>query len=245
MHHDRRYPATSHRVPAAPSSVALDDQFDAMTTNVPTEFPTTEWNDEDDGRPEYEESVSGYRNYVTEMERMLGGEVDLQVAGRRSSDVSVATRRARRSSPEVVRSPGRSRLGMDQYGDEESVRQVSGRRASVELVEHRVIEDGPQRTISLWREKVARSSLSGTKVEEEVRSEAGSHTHRRMPSGESYRRVTEEYTRPKERESYERSEVRSSSSFLYPTCKRPSCIVHGGDAPTPGWWNSADLPPSI
>ena len=56
--------------------MALDDRFDAMTTEVPTEFPS-EWNEEDRNRHgvrrDYEESISGYRNYVTEMERMLGG----------------------------------------------------------------------------------------------------------------------------------------------------------------------------
>ena len=96
-------------------------------------------------------------------------------------------------------------------GSIDNVRQVSGRRASMELVEHRVMEDGPQRTISLWREKVAQSSLggSGSRGEDEGRSEVGSHSHghshRRMPSGESY--GSREYSRTRTDVGYERSEV--------------------------------------
>ncbi|THH29229.1 hypothetical protein EUX98_g4975 [Antrodiella citrinella] len=200
---------SSRRPPPPPTSVALDDRFDAMTTEVPTEFPA-EWHDDRERGPrhDYEESVSGYRNYVTEMERMLGGEVDLQVTSRRDSTASVTTRRVRRNSPEALRSPGRSKLGMGQFGSMDNVRQVSGRRASMELVEHHVMEDGPQRTISLWREKVAQSSLSGSKADDDVRSEVGNHVHRRVPSGESYgsRRKGEEYARSRTDSVYERSE---------------------------------------
>jgi len=200
------YQSSSRRPPAPPTSVALDDRFDAMTTEVPTEFPT-EWNDDHERggpRRDYEESVSGYRNYVTEMERMLGGEVDLQVTSRRDSTASVTTRRVRRNSPETLRSPGRSRLGMGQFGSMDNIRQVSGRRASMELVEHRVMEDGPQRTISLWREKVAQSSLSGSKAEDDMRSEVDNHVHRRVPSGESY--GSRRNARSRADSGYERSE---------------------------------------
>ena len=67
----------------APTSLPLDDNFDAYTTEVPTEWhPGDHDHDHDDrdherdGHPEYDESVSGYRNYVTEMERMLSGQMD-------------------------------------------------------------------------------------------------------------------------------------------------------------------------
>ena len=56
--------------PAPPTSIPLDDNFDAPTTEVPTEWAIG------DPHPEYDESVSGYRNYVTEMERMLAGKLE-------------------------------------------------------------------------------------------------------------------------------------------------------------------------
>lgn len=65
---------------AAPTSIPLDDNFDAYTTEVPTEWHAGDHdhgrNHEQDGHPEYDESVSGYRNYVTEMERMLSGQME-------------------------------------------------------------------------------------------------------------------------------------------------------------------------
>ncbi|PIL22685.1 hypothetical protein GSI_15378 [Ganoderma sinense ZZ0214-1] len=75
-------------ISAAPTSIPLDDNFDAYTTEVPTEWHPGDHDhdhgdDQDrdrdrerDGHPEYDESVSGYRNYVTEMERMLSGQME-------------------------------------------------------------------------------------------------------------------------------------------------------------------------
>ena len=125
-----------------------------------------------------------------------------------------------------MRSPTRSRLGYNQFGSVDNSRQVSGRRASMELVEHRVMEDGPQRTISLWREKVAQSgSMGGSRVgvDDEMKSEVSSPSHRRIPSGESYgsRRTGEEYSRSRG-DSYERSEV-SRTYRLDFICELISC----------------------
>ena len=91
----------------------------------------------------------------------------------------------------------------------ENARQVSGKKGLIELVEQRVLEDTPARTISLWRERVAQSSVNGDLVDgatgtnnPDAQSEANSHArvyanrrrgsdavqgldrgHRRMPSG--------------------------------------------------------------
>jgi len=49
------------------------------------------------------------------------------------------------------------------------------------LVQRKIIEDGPERTITIWREDVAASSGGGP-ADDEVRSEAGSHAGRKLPS---------------------------------------------------------------
>ncbi|KAI8978741.1 hypothetical protein BD414DRAFT_579877 [Trametes punicea] len=68
------YPYRSPNAPPAPpTSIPLDDNFDAPTTEVPTEWALRSHGD---GHPEYEESVTGYQNYVVEMERMLAGQME-------------------------------------------------------------------------------------------------------------------------------------------------------------------------
>jgi len=95
----------------------------------------------------------------------------------RSSTASVTMRRIRCLSPQRVKSPSnRSMVG---YASVDT-RKVHGKKASMELVEHRIMEDGPQRTVSLWRERVARST-GGSIVDDDARSDANSHAHRRMP----------------------------------------------------------------
>lgn len=70
----------------------------------------------------------------------------------------------------------------------------SGSRSGWEryrMVEHKVLEDGPERTISVWREEVAKSSdgdgstLAGDVDEFGRRSEVDSHAHRRRASTSS------------------------------------------------------------
>lgn len=186
--------SSRRRPPPPPTSVALDDRFDAMTTEVPTEWGVRHVGD-GHGR-DYEESISGYQNYVNEMERMLGGEVDLQVTNTRNSTASVTMRKIQPRRSESSRtmnastgvmSPGgdgKGRRGLGGVANIENVRQVTGRKGAVELVEHKIMEDNHQRTISLWRERVAQSNASRS-AEDEVQSEINGPTHRRINSGDA------------------------------------------------------------
>ncbi|CAL1712240.1 unnamed protein product [Somion occarium] len=193
----RRYGST-RRPPAPPTSIALDDRFDQMTTEVPTE-----WNVGGGNGRDYEESISGYQNYVNEMEMMLGAQVDVEEERVRDSTASVTTRRVRRASPETCRSPlaGGGRRSLSGFASMDNIRQVHGRKASVDLVEHRILEDGPNRSISMWRERVARSNATedSGRIPGDVRSETNSHAHRRLPSASSQARRAygQEYGRPR------------------------------------------------
>lgn len=169
-----------------------------MTTEVPTE-----WNVGGGGHGrDYSESISGYQNYVNEMERMLGAQVELEEERIRDSGASVITRRIHRASasPETTRSPlaGGGRRSLSGFASMDNIRQVSGRKASVDLVEHRILEDGPHKSISMWRERVARSNAEeNARYMDDGRSETNSHAHRRVPSASSQPRrgYAPEYTR--------------------------------------------------
>ncbi|KAI0667680.1 hypothetical protein C8Q78DRAFT_993986 [Trametes maxima] len=270
----------------APTSIPLDDNFDAPTTEAPTEWAPLSARHGRDGHPEYDESVTGYQNYVVEMERMLEGQMESAAraqeayrdrdrdrgrqrelplplpppphprsqisppppsqgvrspaleytsngkgsgggGGRRAStspalrriDTTLSesawgssTRPGRRTHqhpyphrrqhspapappPPPPMSPGRA------APQPENARQVSGKKGRIELVEQRVLEDSAARTISLWRERVAASSVGGSRCgdsaidgsggggdngrgrRDEERNEVGSHMHRRVPSG--------------------------------------------------------------
>lgn len=224
--------------PAPPTSIPLDDNFDAYTTEVPTEWGRVDEYDRD-------ESVSGYRNYVTEMERMLAGQMDnaprvnghyhtehqqldtvQSQAQTHDSGRPGTLRRSNTSVSESVR--GSSRLGESRRGaggrsfgssqqpqqqqhpsaqphplpmsPPENARQVSGKKGQIELVEQRILEDSPSRTISLWRERVAQSSAGGSGFGDDARSEVDSHVHanprpherRRVSSETRLRRVASE-----------------------------------------------------
>ncbi|KAI1790208.1 hypothetical protein LXA43DRAFT_525605 [Ganoderma leucocontextum] len=225
--HLRRMPSSPS---AAPTSIPLDDNFDAYTTEVPTEWHAGDHDHNDhhdheqDGHPEYDESVSGYRNYVTEMERMLSGQMEsaaraqerqyqhfqaqlLEQQQQQQLEQSQNQTQARVGAIGVRRSTtsgsvseslrGSSRLGGAGRRDRErqleheplipvpppeNAREVSGKKGKIELVEQHVIEDTPVRTISLWRERVAASSVGGTgEGREELRSDPGdSHAHTRL-----------------------------------------------------------------
>ncbi|KAI9058531.1 hypothetical protein FKP32DRAFT_1688861 [Trametes sanguinea] len=206
--------------PAPPTSIPLDDNFDAPTTEAPTEWALRS---QPEGHPEYDESVTGYQNYVVEMERMLAGQMESSARSqerareaykerdsershqqqgreRRTSTSPAALRRIDTSLADSVRSSsraggGRRSLGSHAYANApmsppppppENARQVSGKKGRLELVEQRVLEDSATRTISLWRERVAASSAgsnAGDSRDKDERSEAGSHVHRRVPSG--------------------------------------------------------------
>ncbi|KAI0079511.1 hypothetical protein K474DRAFT_1705610 [Panus rudis PR-1116 ss-1] len=107
------------------------------------------------------------------------------------------------ASPEAHRSPvANGKRSVSGYASVENMRKVHGRKASLELVEERVLEDGPDRSISMWRERVAQSSAGGPTSEmgEEVRTDLDSHVHRRNPSGDSRtsrRTYNMEYSRPR------------------------------------------------
>ncbi|KAI0826931.1 hypothetical protein BC628DRAFT_231679 [Trametes gibbosa] len=361
----------SHVPPAPPTSIPLDDNFDAPTTAAPSEWgaPTRSGRNNGregegsaerggsggsgDGHPEYDESVTGYQNYVVEMERMLEGQMEsaaraqervrdavrerdrgrklegerarereirerelrarelkerelreredmhvrerspvrqrrpsVSVAGtsmglgRRASTSPVALRRIETSIVSDNGGKGR-RNGAHAYTPmsppplpmqsplpvqspaPDNARQISGKKGRLELVEQHVLEDTAARTISLWRERVAASSVGGSAIDDgnggqgqelgqalldDTRSDAGSHVHRRMPSGSMngdprMRRVVSDHQRypgslqgggesrngsqratnggKGGRTSYERSEINSASKYIvsYNTAK--------------------------
>ena len=116
---------------------------------------------------------------------------------------------AQPTAHQVPKSPTIVHMPMSPAPPPENARKVSGKRGHLELVEQRVLEDSPARTISLWRERVAQSSVNGDLVDgatgtnnPDAQSEANSHArvyvnrrrgsdavqgldrgHRRMPSG--------------------------------------------------------------
>ena len=103
----------------------------------------------------------------------------------------------------------------------ENAREVSGKKGRIELVEQRVLEDSPARTISLWRERVAASSAGGTSNGEDDATDshhghAKLRGHRRVPSVSAasnadtrLRRVVSE--QPRYAESTEGSRMRNGS----------------------------------
>ena len=80
------------------------------------------------------------------------------------------------------------RPGLGSYASLDNVRHVSGRRGRVELVEHKIMEDGPERTISLWRERVAQSGDGSSRYGDvSARGESvHGRGHRRVISAEEY-----------------------------------------------------------
>lgn len=193
LHQGRNYsgiPRSMRRPPRPPTSIALDDNFDAVTTEAPTE-----WNVQY-RELEYEESISGYQNYVNEIERKMSNEDELhrqEICERRPAPLSSA-----RTNGYVYRNENDSgskaggRNGRKSLGGGESpqnARKVSGRKGKIEVFEERVMHDGPERTISLWRERVAESSRGGSRTGGDESSVADSHIRRRTPSTPSLRRI--------------------------------------------------------
>ncbi|KZT65825.1 hypothetical protein DAEQUDRAFT_496379 [Daedalea quercina L-15889] len=197
LHQGRNYgvlPCSTRRPTRPPTSIALDDNFDAVTTEVPTE-----WNGHY-RELEYEESISGYQNYVNEIERKMSSEDELhrqEISERKPAALSSA-----RSNGYIYRNEsdvgskgggkGGGRGGRKILGGAETPqngRRVTGRKGRIEVFEEKVMQDGPDRTISIWRERVAESSRAGSRMEDDVHSVAKSHVHRRKPSTQSLRRI--------------------------------------------------------
>jgi hypothetical protein len=136
-------------------SVALTDGFDAPTTEAPTIWDATGIEGVE-GR-DYDISIVGHQNYINEMEMMLSGQENVSAPPpepyypEREAGITLSTRgsdgagRARRFST------SRQRV-MD------NSREVYTQTRNVELVEDRILEDRPDRTISLWREQVAENT---------------------------------------------------------------------------------------
>lgn len=204
MHSPRVVVAPARRnksQPLSPPSVAVTDAFDAPTTDAQTDWNTTGIEGVE-GR-DYSVSVSGYRNYVNEMERMLGGEVDVHLdtvplpppppPARNGGEVNSRRReREVRYPPESVPGSDASasgrRPGLGSYASMDNVRHVTGRKGRVELVEHKIMEDGPERTISLWRERVAQTGDGSSRYgDESSRAESTYELgHRRIVSADAY-----------------------------------------------------------
>ena len=168
------------------NSTGLTDGFDA-----PTEAPT-EWNHTGiegvEGR-DYEISVSGYRNYVYEMERMLQEEADsVRSLPRRQSSPRAAAKDPRISSvhdSELGHGHSRHR-SLRSRASKENLRQLAALNEGVDAIaQTRATQDGPSRTrtISLWRERVAQSQ-TGDDRRVEARGN-GQQLQRRKPSSEA------------------------------------------------------------
>ncbi|KAH9936428.1 uncharacterized protein B0H18DRAFT_973904 [Fomitopsis serialis] len=139
LHQGRNYnalPRSTRRPTRPPTSIALDDNFDAITTEVPTEWnvPYREL--------EYEESISGYQNYVNEIERKMSNEDEFH-----RQEIS-----ERKPAPPLP--SARSNGYIYRNGSEAGSRRA-GEEAGRAWV--KVVHDGPERTISLWRERDAPS----------------------------------------------------------------------------------------
>ncbi|OCH91608.1 hypothetical protein OBBRIDRAFT_886830 [Obba rivulosa] len=207
--------------PAPPTSIPLDDAFDAVTTEVPTEWTAG------DGHRDYEESVTGYQNFVREMERKLSREHEYFETAYPSPvpppRVSTSAQKVKEKAREkenarvrgsVVEGSIHRRASVGHAASPEIVRRVSGRKGLIELVEHKVMEDNSERTISLWRERVAQSSAESPFADDQ-RSVANSHAHRRMSSYDSRdRRGPSDKTR--KGEVVARSNVRKDATVCKP-----------------------------
>jgi hypothetical protein len=139
------------------TSTALTDGFDAPTEAL------SEWNatgiEGVEGR-DYEVSVSGYRNYVYEIEQMLGAEESITIPPLPHVQPSRGAKESGDGSSSGLGRGHRRHKSPASYPSKDILQQAAASRSSdqVPLVEEYIIEQGPSQTISLWRERVARSS---------------------------------------------------------------------------------------
>lgn len=129
------------------TDMPLDDNFDAATVTRDSEIYRM-W--EDDSGSAYD--AVEYARQKNAFKNVYGGELR---ARRNSESLLINTRK---ESPQI----GGGRVLRDNESERGSARRglgkAGGTQGRTELVETRILEDGPQRTISVWRELVADSS---------------------------------------------------------------------------------------
>ncbi|KIP06843.1 hypothetical protein PHLGIDRAFT_444326 [Phlebiopsis gigantea 11061_1 CR5-6] len=132
---------------------------------------------------DYEISVSGYRNYVHEMERMLDEEADsVRSLPRREPLRRAETRTSSVQNSEAGLGGSSRPRGLRAYASRDDLRPPAARNEAAGVVQDSVLEDGPSRTISMWRERVAQSQSSD---ERPPAARGPGPLHRRQPSSDA------------------------------------------------------------
>lgn len=180
----------------AGSSSPLDDDFDAIThtytaaqraeslldpepsgralsraksrNNEPRNFHQESRKDQDDGFGDYGE----YGQYMNEMERLFGGTADLSLSVNTQGKEQDRSKSHQSGRARGTRSGQIAKRGVGEIGKPSRLgsvgREKSGPKAgqTYEVVNHRVIEDGPERTVTIatWREQVANEASSSIDV---------------------------------------------------------------------------------
>jgi len=154
------------------TDLPLDDNFDAATAARDSEVYRV-W--EDDAGSAYD-SVEYTRRQNT-FKNIYGGDGRM----RRNSE-SLLTNTKKERQP-MTRNGNGSRILDGRYnGGSLSRVKSDGSHEKTELVEHRVLEDGPTRTITVWREQVASSSEDNV-THIDLDTQSRKHGHKRTPSG--------------------------------------------------------------
>lgn len=122
--------------PPTVTDLPLRDDFDAITVADKSVLNRASWRDETGSAYDAFEYTTRYRSGLKDSLVKAGGDVTVQQGGRRPSGLGPL-------NSERGSDLGRKRLG------------GTPRLGQMELVEERVLEDGPTRTISVWREQVA------------------------------------------------------------------------------------------
>ena len=125
--------------PPTVTDLPLRDDFDAITVADKSVLNRASWNDETGSAYDAFEYMTRYRSVPKDSRVRSNSDMTFQRSqqqGRRPSGLKPLT--SERGSD-----AGRKRLG------------GTPRLGQTELVEERVLEDGPTRTISVWREQVA------------------------------------------------------------------------------------------
>ena len=140
-HFAYRYGDNGRRIlpPPTVTDLPLRDDFDAITVVDKSVLNRASWKDETGSAYDAFEYMTRYRNVPKDSRARSNSDMTLQRSqrdGRRPSGLKPLTSE-RGSDAGRKRSGGTPRLGQ------------------TELVEERVLEDGPTRTISVWREQVA------------------------------------------------------------------------------------------
>lgn len=134
-----------------------------------------------------------------ELETEPPGTTETVIMRRRGAEIAngcSAGSHGRRRQIEASGSPRGRERSWERYNDETRSYRAEG---DPKMVEKRVLEDGPERTVSIWRREVARDAG------DDVRSVADSHAHRRLKAPERER------DRTRDRERSQRSREAGSS----------------------------------